>query len=82
MPPFLIASLVACAAGVLLLLHHGWIHAHDDPNTSLAHMESCPGVCYFQPSDVCNFETHNHENWIVLFFVLALIFLGIHIVLL
>lgn len=57
---------------VLLLLHHGWKHASEDPATSLAQHESCAAVCYFQPSDVGNFKTCNHEMWILLFFSLAL----------
>lgn len=65
------ASLFFVAA-VLLLLHHGWKHAHEDPASSLAQRESCPEVCYFQPSDVGNFRTCNHEMWILLFLALAL----------
>lgn len=57
---------------LLLLLHHGWHHAHDDPATSHAQQESCPEVCYFQLSDVGNFRTCNHEMWIILFFTLSL----------
>ena len=63
------------ALGVLLLLHHGWKHSREDPATSLAQRESCLAVCYFQPSDVGNFRTCNHEMWIILLFSLALIFL-------
>ena len=62
---------VFLAAGVALLLHHGWKHWHDDPATSVAQRESCAAVCYFQPSDVGNFKTCNHEMWILLFFWLA-----------
>ena len=58
-------------AAVLLLLHHCWKHAHDDPATSHAQQESCPEVCYFQRSDVCNFRTCSHEMWIVTFFVIS-----------
>ena len=58
--------------GVLLLLHHGWHHLHDDPS-SHAKQESCIAVCYFQPSDVGNFRTCNHEMWILLCFFLALV---------
>ena len=60
------------AVAVLLLLHHGWKHAREDPATSHAQQESCCAVCYFQPSDVCNFRTCNHEMWIILFVVLSL----------
>lgn len=72
MPLFLTAGVFA-ATGVLLCLHHGWEHADDDPETSLAKQESCPEVCYFQPSDVGNFRTCNHEMWILLFFGLAVV---------
>jgi hypothetical protein len=44
----LIASDAFFVAAVLLLLHHGWKHAHEDPETSHAQEESCPEVCYFQ----------------------------------
>ena len=70
--PLVIAASLFFVAAVLLLLHHGWKHAHEDPATSLAQRESCPEVCYFQPSDVGNFRTCNHEMWILLFFSLAL----------
>jgi len=59
-------------AAVLLLLHHCWKHAREDPATSIAQRESCIEVCYFQCSDVGNFKTCNHEMWIILFFSLAL----------
>ena len=67
----LVASGVLFFAAVFLLLHHGWKHGHEDPATSHARQESCPEVCYFQPSDVCNFRTCNHEMWIILFVVLS-----------
>jgi len=67
-----LASVVFMLLAVLLLLHHGWHHAREDPATSLAQRESCPEVCYFQPSDVGNFRTCNHEMWIILFFSLSL----------
>ena len=70
--PLAVAASLFLVAAVLLLLHHGWKHAHEDPATSLAQRESCPEVCYFQPSDVCNFRTCNHEMWILLFLALAL----------
>jgi hypothetical protein len=71
--PLVVAATAFFAVGVLLLLHHGWKHAHEDPATSLAQRESCPEVCYFQLSDVGNFRTCNHENWIILFFFLGLV---------
>ena len=67
-----LASVAFMLLAVLLLLHHGWHHAREDPATSLAHRESCPEVFYFQPSDVGNFSTCNHEMWIILFFSLSL----------
>jgi hypothetical protein len=68
-----IAAAVFAALGLLLLLHHGWKHAHDDPATSHAQRDSCPEVCYFQVSDVGNFRTCNHEMWILFFFTLAMV---------
>jgi hypothetical protein len=70
--PFVVLATTCFVVALLLLLHHGWKHAHEDPATSLAQRESCPEVCYFQPSDVCNFKTCNHEMWIILFFLLGL----------
>jgi hypothetical protein len=66
-----VAIVLCFAAGVLLLLHHGWKHDQEDPATSVAKQESCPEVCYFQMSDVCNFRTCNHETWIIFFFALG-----------
>lgn len=74
------AAGVLLVAAVVLLLHHGWEHAHDDPATSLAQRESCPEVCYFQPSDVGNFRTCNHEMWILLLLALALACFGLSFV--
>ena len=65
------AGAVFCVAAVVLCLHHGYEHYHDDPATSEAHAESCLAVCYFQPSDVGNFRTCNHEMWIILFAALS-----------
>jgi hypothetical protein len=69
--PLVAVGMAFFTAAVLLLLHHGWKHAHEDPATSLAQHESCPEVCYFQLSDVGNFRTCNHEMWIILFVLLA-----------
>jgi hypothetical protein len=71
MTPALTAAVVFAVLGVLLLLHHGWEHYFEDPATSRAQQESCVAVCYFQPSDVGNFKTCNHEMWILLFFALS-----------
>jgi hypothetical protein len=46
--PLVTVGMAFFAAAVLLLLHHGWKHAHEDPATSLAQHESCPEVCYFK----------------------------------
>jgi hypothetical protein len=70
--PLVVAATIFFLVAVLLLLHHGWKHAHEDPATSAARRESCPEVCYFQPSDVCNFRSCSHEMWILLFFSLEL----------
>jgi hypothetical protein len=57
---------VLTVLGLLLLLHHGYKHARDVPN-SLAHEESCAVCCYFQKSDVAN-----HETWILVCFTNAI----------
>ena len=66
-----IISEVFFLVGVLLMLHHCWKHAQEDPETSHAQQESCPEVCYFQPSDIFNFRTCNHEMWIILCFAVS-----------
>jgi uncharacterized ion transporter superfamily protein YfcC len=65
-------AVIFFAMVVLFLLHHGCKHGQEDPETSHAQQESCPEVCYFQMSDVDNFRTCNHEQWIILFVFLAL----------
>jgi hypothetical protein len=72
MLPLVVAATIFFAVAVLLLLHHGWKHAHEDPATSVAQHESCPEVCYFQPSDIFNSRS-THEKWIILFFSLGLV---------
>ena len=62
---------VCAAVATVLLLHHGWKHALEDPATSVAQRESCAWVCYFQMSDVGNIKTWNHETFIVGFAALA-----------
>jgi hypothetical protein len=71
--PLVVAATVLFSAGVLVLLHHGWKHAHEDASTSVAQHESCPAVCYFQASDVGNFKTCNHKNLVLLCFSLGLV---------
>ena len=57
--PTIIAILLLCAA-LVLLLHHGWKHMQDPPNSPIRD-ESCWQCCFFQPSDISN-----HEVWILL----------------
>ena len=70
-PSLIIAAFVSGVIAVLILLHHGWKHSHDDLD-SHARTESCAEVCYFQPSDVCK-RTWNHETFIVIFAALAIV---------
>jgi hypothetical protein len=60
-------GLALILASLALLIHHGVHHSGDDPE-SHAKQESCWYVCYFQPSDVGNFRTCNHEMWIIALF--------------
>ena len=55
----LVLGIVFVAAAFALLLHHGWAH-NSDPPDSAAKRESCWPVCFFQPVDV-----RNHETWIL-----------------
>jgi len=70
---FFILAMASFVVAFALLLHHGYLHYHEDPSTSKAQAESCWPVCYFQPSDVCNFRTWNHEQFILLFFAVGII---------
>jgi hypothetical protein len=60
-----VVAVILTLVGLLLLVHHYWSHK-DDAN-SLAQLESCACVCYFQLSDVSN-----HETWVVVCFTNAL----------
>ena len=57
---------VLVVLGVVLLLHHGYKHSYDAPN-SKARDESCGEACFFQIPDVLN-----HETWIIVCFTNAL----------
>ena len=70
---FCVVACVLIFIGLLVLLHHGWIHATNKEENKTAKAESCLCVCYFQPSDVSHFEV-----WILTCFTNALCFsLGI-----
>jgi hypothetical protein len=58
-------SIVFIFVGVILLLHHGYHHSFDHPN-SKAKEESCAEACYFQIPDIAN-----HETWIIVCFTNA-----------
>jgi len=75
----LVAAVVLFVGAVLLAVHHGWTHAHEDPATSAAQRESCLAACYLQPSDVCQFRSCNHETWIVVLLVLGAACLAWHV---
>jgi hypothetical protein len=65
MSPTDVFALILTLVGILLLVHHYWSH-NDDPD-SLAQLESCACVCYFQLSDVSS-----HETWVVVCFTNAI----------
>ena len=50
-----VAVLLLCVC-VILLLHHGYSHFFEE-EPSHARRESCLCVCYFQPKDICHFES-------------------------
>ena len=52
-------ALLLLFAAFALLIHHGFKHSQEPPDT-LARLESCAEVCYFQTSDISN-----HETWII-----------------
>jgi hypothetical protein len=53
------AAVFLLVVGVLLLIHHGYKHSSDSPD-SLAKREGIPWLCFFQPRDVCS-----HETWVL-----------------
>lgn len=59
MLPLTFAALVLFAIGFGLLLHHGYKHMADAPD-SKAKREGLPWLCFFQPQDISN-----HETWIL-----------------
>ena len=59
-------SIILLILGIVLLLHHGYHHSFDPPN-SKAKEESCQEACYFQIPDISN-----HETWILVCFTNAL----------
>jgi len=61
-----VISVLLFLAGFILLIHHGYNHMSDPPD-SKARVESIPEVCYFQPSDISN-----HETWILVCWTNAL----------
>jgi hypothetical protein len=70
---FSLVAFVFLCIGILILLHHGWVHSKDKDENRTAKAESCSCVCYFQPSDVSHYEV-----WILTCFTNALCFsLGI-----
>jgi hypothetical protein len=64
--PAIIFAICLFVLGLILLLHHGYAHKNDPPE-SLPHMESCEAVCFFQLSDI-----RNHETWILICFTNAI----------
>jgi len=50
------ASVALVCVGMILLLHHGWHHSSDSPDSN-AKAESCAAVCFFQPNDIYHLET-------------------------
>jgi hypothetical protein len=61
-----VVALLLFMAGWVLLIHHGYHHMNDPPD-SRAKDESVPAVCYFQISDISN-----HETWILVCWTNAL----------
>jgi hypothetical protein len=57
----ILLALIPFGVAMALALHHFYVHYPECRENEKAHQESCPLVCYFQPSDV-----ENHETWIVL----------------
>jgi len=59
MLPVTFAALVLFALGFCLLLHHGYKHMNDTPD-SKAKQEGITWLCFFQLKDISN-----HETWII-----------------
>ena len=52
-------ALMLAGLGVGLLLHHGYSHSFDPPDSN-ARREGYAVLCYFQVPDISN-----HETWII-----------------
>ena len=53
-------ALLLVGLGVGLLLHHGYSHSFDPPDSN-ARREGYAVFCFFQIPDICN-----HETWILI----------------
>ena len=60
------AAIVLFMLGFLILLHHGYKHMDDAPDSN-AKREGIPWLCLFQLHDISN-----HETWIVVCWTNAL----------
>ena len=58
-------AVLSLACALALVLHHRYKHAS---NTELTACQK-----WFQLSDVCNFKTRNHEQFVVVFAVLSVV---------
>ena len=67
---YLFIACVLAVVGVVLLLHHGWVHAYSEDDRARRESNVC--VCYFQLSDIRHFET-----WFLIFGTNGII-LGVH----
>ena len=56
----------ALAIAILVAVHHEIIHKSEPPDDGI---QEC---CLLQPKDFCAFR-HTHENWVLLFGVVALV---------
>ena len=63
----LVAGILLIVASILLVIHHWYKHRPGGPDP-LEYPDRC-----FQESDVCNFHSPNHEQWILAFFLIGFI---------
>lgn len=69
-----IVGWIFIAMSVVLLLHHGYHHSLDPPDSE-AQMESCAEGCYFQLHDISN-----HETWILVFLTNGITLLTVSVI--
>lgn len=62
----LFVAVMSLLVSLFVVFHHRYKHGDNKELSSLQK--------WFQCSDVCNFQTWNHEQFVVFFFILSIVF--------